>query len=116
MAIIEPINSNLALTSIQTYLLDLQNRICTFLEKADGKATFSEDPWQHPSGGGGLTRALSNGSVIEKAGVNFSHVYGNKLPLAATQKRPQLDAQDTPFQALGVSVVIHPHNPFAPTT
>ncbi len=101
-------------TAVKTYLLDLQNRICQFLEKEDGKAVFIEDPWEHKHGGGGLTRTLANGAVIEKGGVNFSHVFGKSLPHAATAKRPELT--DKPFQAIGVSLVIHPHNPYAPTT
>lgn len=99
---------------IKQYLLDLQNRICHMLEKEDGSATFIEDPWQHKEGGGGITRVLADGTVIEKAGVSFSHVFGKSLPQAATAKRPEL--ADSPFQALGVSLVIHPLNPYTPTT
>ncbi len=102
------------ITSVKEYLLDLQNRICQCLEKEDGKAVFIEDPWEYPEGGGGLTRILTNGAVIEKGGVNFSHVFGKALPQAATAKRPEL--ADKPFQALGVSLVIHPKNPYVPTT
>src|SRR5579872_4572194 len=101
--------------AIEVYLRDLQNRIGQVLEKEEGQAQFQEDSWQHPSGGGGLTRALSGGRYIEKACVNFSHVQGEQLPLAATQKRP-LEIAKTPFQALGLSVVIHPLNPYVPTT
>jgi coproporphyrinogen III oxidase len=99
---------------VKTYLLDLQNRICQFLEKEDGKERFLEDPWEYKHGGGGLTRILTNGAVIEKGGVNFSHVFGKSLPPAATAKRPELSAK--PFQAIGVSLVIHPQNPYVPTT
>ncbi len=99
---------------VKTYLLDLQNRICNFLTAEDGKAVFLADSWRHAEGGGGLTRVLSEGPVIEKAGVNFSHVEGKSLPAAATAKRP--DLADCPFQALGVSVVVHPRNPYVPTT
>lgn len=99
---------------VKDYLLDLQNRICRMLEQEDGQATFIEDAWQHSHGGGGLTRVLANGNVIEKAGVNFSHVQGNQLPPAATALRP--DLIDAKFQAVGVSVVIHPLNPYVPTT
>ncbi len=98
---------------VKEYLLQLQNRICQFLEQEDGKANFIEDNWQHTGGGGGATRVMVEGSVIEKAGVNFSHVFGNQLPQAATERRPEL--RDAPFQALGVSVVIHPVNPYVPT-
>lgn len=98
---------------VKEYLLNLQNRICHFLEQEDGKAKFVEDNWQHAGGGGGATRVLRGGSVIEKAGVNFSHVFGSQLPHAATNRRPEL--KDAAFQALGVSVVIHPGNPYVPT-
>lgn len=100
--------------SVKQYLLDLQNRICQFVEKEDGKEFFFEDKWQHREGGGGLTRVLAAGAVMEKAGVNFSHVEGSQLPQAATAKRPAL--ADATFQALGVSVVMHPLNPYIPTS
>ncbi len=99
---------------IKNYLLSLQKQICTAIEAEDGQATFQEDEWQHGSGGGGKTRVLTDGKIIEKAGVNFSHVYGQSLPKAATDKRP--DLADCRFQALGLSLVIHPLNPFVPTT
>lgn len=104
----------ITIPKVKEYLLDLQQRICTTLENEDGKVNFHEDLWQHPDGGGGATRVIANGAVIEKGGVNFSHVHGKQLPKAATVKRPELD--NSPFQALGVSVVIHPLNPYAPTT
>lgn len=100
------------ISAVKKYLLDLQNRICKFLEVEDGSSTFHEDKWDHQHGGGGLTRVL-NGSIIEKAGVNFSHVHGIELPKAATALRP--DFANVGFQALGVSVVVHPRNPYAPT-
>lgn len=99
---------------IKTYLLDLQNRICEFVEIEDGKQKFVEDKWMHGEGGGGLTRVMASGTVMEKAGVNFSHVCGNQLPQAATAKRPEL--ANSTFQALGVSVVMHPLNPYVPTS
>lgn len=99
---------------VKEYLLQLQNQICTMIENEDGKATFFQDQWNHKDGGGGLTRVIADGAVIEKGGVNFSHVYGNKLPHAATAKRPEL--ADAKFQALGVSVVMHPNNPYVPTS
>jgi coproporphyrinogen III oxidase len=102
------------ISAVKEYLLDLQNRICRVLEQEEGRAKFVEDPWEHKQGGGGLTRVLTDGDVIEKAGVNFSHVFGSALPAAATLKRPAL--RDKPFQAIGVSVVVHPKNPYAPTT
>ena len=111
---IETIDSALIVPQIKTYLLDLQNRICHFLEKEDGQTKFIEDNWEYKDGGGGLTRVLTNGHVIEKAGVNFSHVYGQELPQAATVKRPEL--ANSRFQALGVSTVVHPNNPYVPTS
>lgn len=102
------------ITEIKQYLLSLQNRICQVLEIEDGEKRFNEDIWSHASGGGGITRVLENGAHIEKAGVNFSHVAGAALPQAATLKRPEL--RDCTFEALGVSTVIHPSNPYAPTT
>lgn len=99
---------------VKEYLLSLQNRICQFVEKEDGVAVFKEDAWQHHHGGGGLTRVLNQGAVMEKAGVNFSHVQGLRLPPAATARRPEL--VDASFQALGVSVVMHPNNPYVPTS
>jgi len=99
---------------IKDYLLDLQQRICGFLEAEDKYAVFSSDPWSHQQGGGGMTKVLANGKVLEKAGVNFSHVFGTELPAAATLKRPGL--KGSTFEALGVSVVVHPINPYVPTT
>lgn len=110
----EKIEINAALTSVKTFFIELQNRICSVVENEDREGKFSEDNWQHSEGGGGITRLLSNGKYIEKAGVNFSHVYGHALPPSATAKRPELS--NSPFQALGISVVIHPLNPYAPTT
>ncbi len=99
---------------VSKYLKDLQDSICDSLSEIDGSC-FVEDAWQHTSGsGGGRTRVLSGGEVIEKGGVNFSHVKGDKLPPAATQKRPELTGK--PFEAMGVSLVIHPKNPLAPTS
>lgn len=96
------------------YLTSLQDSICDGLSQVDGKS-FEEDAWSHSSGaGGGRTRVLADGNVIEKGGVLFSHVHGDKLPVTATQKRPELAGKR--FEAMGVSLVIHPHNPFAPTS
>jgi len=108
---LEQVESASVIPLVKSYLLDLQNRICHFLEEEDGK-NFLEDKWSHKEGGGGLTRVLA-GEVIEKAGVNFSHVHGLQLPQAATARRPEL--ADSTFQAIGVSVVIHPSNPYVPT-
>ncbi|WP_024296994.1 oxygen-dependent coproporphyrinogen oxidase [Methylomicrobium lacus] len=100
--------------AVKDYLLSLQNQICAALEKEEDGARFIEDPWQRAEGGGGRTRVLANGSVFEQAGVNFSHVSGFKLPPSATAKRPEL--ADRQFQAMGVSLVIHPLNPYVPTS
>jgi len=99
---------------VKQYLLQLQDVICLALEAEDGKGKFLEDVWQRPQGGGGRTRVLNNGKVLEQAGVNFSYVYGENMPAAATQHRPELVGYK--FQATGVSLVIHPHNPYVPTT
>jgi coproporphyrinogen III oxidase len=99
---------------VRDYLAGLQSRICAELEILDGKATFAADEWQRPGGGGGTSRVLANGDVFEKAGVGFSHVFGNEMPSSATKHRPELAGKA--FQAVGVSLVLHPHNPYVPTT
>lgn len=105
---------------VRRYLLDLQDRICASLEAADGEARFAEDEWsrgedaENPLGGGGRTRVLRHGSVFEQGGVNFSHVTGERLPDAATKARPELAGRA--FEAMGVSLVIHPGNPRVPTS
>ncbi len=99
---------------VRHFLLDLQNRICAALEAEDGQGRFHEDAWERETGGSGITRVLSNGAVIEKGGVNFSHVYGDALPPSASASRPELAGRS--FQAMGVSLVIHPDNPFVPTS
>lgn len=98
---------------IKHYLLSLQNNMCTALQKEDGSAVFMEDAWQHQGGGGGQSRVLRDGNVFEQAGVNFSHVVGEQMPAAATAHRPELAGRA--FEATGVSLVIHPKNPFVPT-
>ncbi|MCS7047552.1 MAG: oxygen-dependent coproporphyrinogen oxidase [Gemmataceae bacterium] len=90
---------------------DLQDRICQALEAVDGQARFREDFWQRPGGGGGRTRVLSQGGIFEKAGVNFSEVFGQMSPEFAAQ----LPGEGLDFAATGVSLVLHPHNPFVPT-
>lgn len=100
-------------SKIKSYLLDLQNHITNFLEAEDGHSRFNEESWMHQEGGGGLSRVLTGEHVLERAGVNFSHVLGARLPPTATVKRPEL--AEATFQALGVSVVIHPYNPYIPT-
>jgi coproporphyrinogen III oxidase len=99
--------------AVHAYLLDLQDRICDGLAGLDG-ATFSEDAWTRPAGGGGRSRVLAEGNVFEQAGVNFSHVHGANLPATATDRRPELAGRS--FQALGVSLVVHPRNPYVPTS
>jgi len=103
------------INAVKAYLLDLQDRICAGLETEDGQATFEQDDWQREGGGGGgRTRVMANGAVFEQAGINFSHVEGPSLPAAATAHRPELAGRS--FQAMGVSLVIHPHNPYVPTS
>ena len=99
---------------VGSYLRSLQTRICDALEQVDGQEMFRSDRWERPGGGGGESRILVNGAVFEQAGVGYSHVYGSEMPPSATQSRPELAGRS--FQALGVSLVLHPHNPFAPTT
>lgn len=99
---------------VKTYLLDLQDQICRGLEALDGEASFREDAWQREGGGGGRTRVLESGAVFEKGGVNFSHVFGAELPASATASRPELAGRA--FQAMGVSLVMHPKNPYVPTS
>ncbi len=99
---------------VKDYLLDLQDRICVALEGEEPESRFIEDHWQRTEGGGGRTRVLSNGQVFEQGGVNFSHVMGFQLPPSATAKRPELANRQ--FQAMGVSLVIHPKNPYVPTS
>ena len=100
--------------TVKQYLLNLQNTICNAASSEDGVAHFQEDNWQRAEGGGGRTRVLVNGAVFEKAGVNFSHVFGNELPKSATASRPELAGRK--FEAMGVSLVIHPNNPYVPTS
>lgn len=99
---------------VKQYLLGLQDSICEGLAQVDGEAEFSVEEWDRPEGGGGRSRVLVDGAVLEKAGVNFSHVMGDSLPGSATAVRPELAGRS--YQALGVSLVIHPHNPYAPTS
>jgi coproporphyrinogen III oxidase len=99
---------------VKNYLLSLQASICQALERADGQGSFAEDKWDREEGGGGQSRVMVNGAVIEKGGVNFSHVYGANMPASATAHRPQLEGRS--FEAMGVSLVIHPNNPYIPTS
>ncbi|MCW8853712.1 MAG: oxygen-dependent coproporphyrinogen oxidase [Gammaproteobacteria bacterium] len=102
------------LQAIKTYLLNLQQSICDELTQEDGEQTFIADEWQREQGGGGKSCVLSNGAVFESAGVNFSHVSGDSMPASATAHRPELAGRS--FQAMGVSLVIHPNNPYVPTS
>lgn len=107
-------NPTIDTASVRAYLLSLQDRICAAIEAEDGTERFQEDLWERAEGGGGRSRVLSGGAVFEQAGVGFSHVFGPGLPPSATVNRPELAGRS--FQALGVSLVFHPRNPYAPTT
>lgn len=107
--------------AVKQYLLNLQDSICERLATEDGGAVFEDDIWQREHNpkkpgmtGGGRTRLLVDGDVIEQGGVNFSHVFGDKMPASATAQRPELAGRS--FQAMGVSLVIHPKNPHVPTS
>jgi coproporphyrinogen III oxidase len=103
------------ITAVKAYLLGLQDRICGALENEEPEARFLEDNWEYANGsGGGRTRVLSGGNIFEQGGVNFSHVMGNTLPPSATAHRPELAGRS--FQATGVSLVVHPLNPYVPTS
>ncbi|MBT9613526.1 MAG: oxygen-dependent coproporphyrinogen oxidase [Burkholderiales bacterium] len=97
---------------VKTFLTELQELIVERLEQVDGKA-FKRDGWQRPEGGGGLSCVMEEGNVFERGGVNFSHVFGDKLPPSASANRPELAGRG--FEAMGVSLVLHPRNPYAPT-
>ncbi|TKB51922.1 oxygen-dependent coproporphyrinogen oxidase [Ferrimonas aestuarii] len=99
---------------VKQFLLGLQDRICEQLADIDGQAQFQQDQWQRELGGGGRSRVLTEGRLFEQAGVNFSHVFGDKMPASATAQRPELEG--CRFQAMGVSLVIHPRNPHIPTS
>jgi coproporphyrinogen III oxidase len=99
---------------VKAYLLQFQDNICREMAEEDGAADFITDEWQRPEGGGGRSRVLSSGAVFEKAGVNFSHVQGVNLPPSASASRPELAGRS--YQAMGVSLVIHPNNPYVPTS
>ena len=99
--------------AVVSYLTDLQDAICDAAQALDGRARFAGDVWQRPEGGGGDSRILTDGGTFEKAGVNFSHVRGSRLPPSATAARPELAGGA--FEAAGVSLVFHPCNPYVPT-
>ncbi|MGX9419273.1 oxygen-dependent coproporphyrinogen oxidase [Vibrio sp. RC27] len=105
-------------SSVKAFLMRLQDNICAELEILDGKASFKEDEWTREPGerlgGGGRSRVLTSGDVFEQGGVNFSHVTGKEMPASATAHRPELAGRR--FEAMGVSLVIHPNNPYVPTS
>lgn len=105
--------SSLSADRAREYFLGLQDRIVSALESADG-AAFRSDTWQRPEGGGGVSRLLEGGELFERAGVLFSHVRGTQLPPSASAHRPELAGR--PWEAMGVSMVLHPRNPYIPTT
>jgi len=97
---------------VKIFLTELQELIVERIEQIDGK-TFKRDSWERPEGGGGLSCVMEQGNVLERGGVNFSHVFGDKLPPSASANRPELAGRG--FEAMGVSLVFHPRNPYAPT-
>jgi len=100
--------------AVKDYLLALQDRLSGSIDMMDTRQKCHEDSWQRKGGGGGRTRVLADGDLFEQAGVNFSHVHGDQLPVSATRQRPELAGRR--FEAMGVSLVIHPRNPYVPTT
>lgn len=98
--------------AVRTWLLSLQERIVSAAEAVDGKQ-FIRDSWERPEGGGGISRLIEEGNVLERGGVGFSHVKGMSLPPSAAANRPEVAGH--PWEAMGVSLVFHPRNPYAPT-
>lgn len=107
-------NATPDIEAVKRYLLQLQQNICDALQQEDGEKSFIADEWQREQGGGGRSCVLADGGVFESAGINFSHVFGDGLPASATAHRPELAGRS--FQAMGVSLVIHPKNPYVPTS
>ncbi len=103
-----------SINSVKEYLLDLSNRLSSAFEHMDGTGRFKEDRWRRDQGGGGSTRVMQEGAVFEQVGINFSHVHGTELPAASRTARPTLI--NGHFQALGVSLIAHPRNPYVPTS
>jgi len=99
---------------VVNYLQRLQDTITGQLQHIDGTGTFETNCWEREAGGGGRSMVLRNGAIFEQAGVNFSEVHGSKLPASATAQRPELEGRD--FHAMGVSLVVHPDNPYIPTS
>lgn len=106
--------SAIDIEAVKSFLLQLQNNICDALEEEDGQASFEHDSWQREQGGGGQSRVIKDGAIFEKGGVNFSHIMGESMPASATAVRPELAGRS--YQAMGVSLVLHPHNPHIPTS
>jgi coproporphyrinogen III oxidase len=106
------ISSSPAPSAVKTYLLDLQARLVAALETLDGQP-FITDTWQRPEGGGGISRIIEEGGLFERGGVGFSHVTGKNLPPSAAANRPEISGRN--WEAMGVSLVLHPRNPYAPT-
>ncbi|MGD8207643.1 MAG: oxygen-dependent coproporphyrinogen oxidase [Thiohalocapsa sp.] len=102
------------IAAVRSYLLSLQDQICSALADEDGASGFREDAWARPAGGGGRSRILEDGAVFEKGGINFSDVQGDMLPQSASASRPELAGRS--FRAMGVSLVMHPRNPYVPTS
>ena len=100
--------------AVKTYLQGLQDKICDDLAQLDGSVGFEEESWEREEGGGGRSRVMTDGAIFEKGGVNFSHVMGASMPGSATAHRPELAGRS--FEAMGVSLVMHPLNPRVPTT
>lgn len=107
-------DTSIPLDAVKDYLLRLQTRICTALESFEPEARFINDQWNRPKGGGGVARVLENGQLIERGGVNFSYVADDNLPASATTARRYLEG--CRFCAMGISTVIHPYNPYVPTS
>ena len=112
MSTTTPSSADFDAQAVRTWLLDLQARIVAALEAADG-SPFRTDAWERPEGGGGISRLIEEGTVLERGGVNFSHVLGSQLPPSASAHRPELTGRR--WEAMGVSLVFHPRNPYAPT-
>lgn len=106
--------SDIDIQQVREYLTGLQNQITTALMAQDETLQLQEDEWQNQQGGGGRSRVMREGKVFEQVGINFSHVFGDNLPASATAHRPELAGRN--FQALGDSLVVHPLNPYVPTT
>jgi coproporphyrinogen III oxidase len=106
--------STVDIGAVETYLRGLQDRICSAIECLDGANKFRQDRWVRPGGGGGESRVMEDGAVFERGGVNFSDVNGTALPPSASASRPELAG--VPYRAMGLSLVLHPRNPYVPTT